>query len=53
MSDMPPEEVEQAVEPVPVGLPKSMQAFTRQQMVDFIASALRKSDGQSQSPDGQ
>lgn len=39
---LPPEPVEQVAEPVPVGLPKSMQNLNRAQMASFIADALRK-----------
>lgn len=40
--DASPDEVEQAIEAKPVGLPKSMEHLNRQQMADYIIAALRK-----------
>ena len=45
MSNLPPDEtseVEQVVEPIAIGLPKSLQNLSRQQMAAFIIAALRK-----------
>jgi len=45
MSNLPPEEINEVVEivePVAIGLPKALQAFTRAQMAAFISNALRK-----------
>jgi hypothetical protein len=45
MSSLPSEELEQveeAVEPVPIGLPKTMQHFNRQQMAEFVSTTLRE-----------
>lgn len=45
MSSLPPEElaqVEEVVEPVPVGLPLTMQHLNRQQMAEWVVTTLRE-----------
>ena len=44
-------EVEVTAEPVPIGLPKSLQNLSRQQMAAFIIAALRKPKDETAIPE--